>query len=171
MPWRASDARRPSIWLALALTAVALRPAPAVAETQTGTLTVSAEVLSGCNLIGGTLDFGSYVSGQASDLDAAGRIEFVNCSGTLKFELDGGANGSVNDRKMRGPEDRTLDYQIYTSATRQTVWGGGNAFELPLQTDGTPSSGFVPVHGRIRGGQAVPGGSYSDTVNITLTFE
>jgi spore coat protein U-like protein len=169
MPRRASDAVRRGAWLALALAAGAALLPRAAAETETGQLTVSASVLSGCALIGGTLDFGNYISGQESDLDATGEIRFVNCIGTLRFELDGGGNGNVNDRKMRGA-DGTLDYQIYTSASRNSVWGmGGNAFVLPLN-GATPSSGFVPVHGRIRGGQAVPAGNYTDIVNITLTF-
>ena len=171
MPWRANGAGRRGARLALALTAAALQPAVAVAETTTGQLTVSAEVLSGCTLIGGTLDFGYYVSGQPDDLDATGEISYVNCSGRLTFDLGGGTHGSVNDRKMAGPDGGRLDYQIYRAANRTGVWGmGDQAFELPLTGD-TPSSGNIPVHGRIRGGQAVPGGSYTDTVNITLTFE
>ena len=41
----------------------------AVAQSETGQLTVSATVLSGCTLIGGTLNFGTYVSGQQAPLD------------------------------------------------------------------------------------------------------
>ena len=33
-----------------------------------------------------------------------------------------------------------------------------------------PLSGKVDVYGRIPSGQAVPAGSYTDTVNVTLTF-
>jgi len=172
MVWRVSEAVRRGACLALALTAVAFQPTEIVAQTETGQLTVSATVLSGCTLTGGVLDFGNYISGQENALDAAGRIDFVNCSGTLTFELDGGANGTINDRKMRGPDGNTLDYQIYSNPSRTTIWGtGGNGFEFPLQGDGTPSTAFVPVHGRIPGGQAVPGGNYTDIVNITLTFE
>jgi|GEM_PF-397503 len=172
MARRATEGIRRGACLALALTAIALPPTEVVAQTETGQLNVSATVLSGCTLTGGVLDFGNYISGQEGDLDAAGRIDFVNCSGKLKFELDGGANGTVNDRKMRGPDGSTLDYQIYSNPSRTAIWGtGGNGFEFPLQSDGTPSTGFVPVHGRIPGGQAVPGGNYTDIVNITLTFE
>ena len=170
MPWRANGAGRRGARLALALTAAALQPAAAVAETVQ--LTVSATVLSGCTLTGGTLDFGHYVSGQANALDATGEIRYVNCSGRLVFELGGGTHGTVNDRRMSGP-DGTLDYQIYRTASRNAIWGMGeaNAVVIDLPLTGTPSDGFVPVHGRIRGGQAVPGGTYTDIVNITLTFE
>jgi spore coat protein U-like protein len=33
-----------------------------------------------------------------------------------------------------------------------------------------PGSGSVPVYGRIAGGQNVAAGTYTDTVNVTLTF-
>jgi spore coat protein U-like protein len=66
------------------------------AETETSQLTVTATVLSGCTLIGGTLDFGNYVSGQPGALDAAGQIGYVNCSGVLTFELDGGQSGDTS---------------------------------------------------------------------------
>jgi len=170
MPWRTTAAVRRGTCLALVL-AAAVSPATAVAQTETGQLTVSANVVSGCALIGGTLDFGTYVSGQAGDVVATGEIRYVNCSGRLTFELGGGTHGTVNDRKMRGP-DGTLDYQIYRTANRNEVWGMGeaNAVVIDLPLNGTPSSGLVPVHGRIRGGQAVPGGNYTDIVNITLTF-
>jgi spore coat protein U-like protein len=141
----------------------------AAADTDTGQLAVTATVLSGCTLIGGTLDFGNYVSGQPGALDAAGRISYVNCRGTLTFELDGGQAGNVYARQMRGP-DGSLGYQIYKTSARNSVWGqGGDAYQLQLLSP-TPSSGNVTVHGRIFGGQAVPGGTYTDIVNITLTF-
>lgn len=144
-------------------------PSLAMAETQTGQLTVSATVQSGCTLTGGTLDFGSYVSGQAADLDASGQIGFVNCTGVLTFELDGGQQGNVNARRMTGAGGM-LAYQLYRTSARAAVWGtGGNAHQLQL-VGTVPTSGAVTVHGRIPGSQSVPAGGYADIVNITLTF-
>ncbi|HRY22833.1 MAG: spore coat U domain-containing protein [Geminicoccaceae bacterium] len=152
--------------LALAASPVAA-PNGAHAATATDQLTVTATVQSGCTLTGGTLDFGNYVSGQTSNLDANGRIGFANCSGLLTFELDGGQSGNVNNRAMRS-SGNTLTYQIYRNSVRNAVWGQGqNALQLQLLQ---PQSGEAVVYGRIPGGQAVPGGAYVDIVNITLTF-
>lgn len=151
------------------MAALALATAPGVASAATATdqLTVTATVQSGCTLTGGTLDFGNYVSGQAGNLDANGRIGFANCSGLLTFELDGGQSGNVNARAMRA-SGNSLTYQIYRNSVRNAVWGQGqNALQLQLLQ---PQSGEVSVYGRIPGGQAVPGGAYVDIVNITLTF-
>ena len=148
-----------------ALTAVA---APtAVAATDTDALTVSVTVQSGYSLNGGTLDFGVYVSGQATDLDATGAIGFTNCNGTLVVELDGGGSGSVMERRLRSGSDG-LSYQLFRSASRSAVWGSGSeAQEVILLT---PQSGQVQVYGRISGGQSVPDGIYTDVVNVTLNF-
>ncbi len=168
MRWRASDAIGRGACLALLTSG--LVAATSEAQTETGQLTVTATVLSSCALEGGTLDFGTYISGQSEALDATGRISYVNCSGRLTFELDGGSTGNVGSRRMNGP-DATLSYQIYRSAARSSVWGtGGDAFVLPLPEGSNPASGDLVVYGRIPGGQSVPGGSYTDIVNITLTF-
>ncbi len=163
-------ARRPcraALWVAAMLAPAAW--APAAAQAETAQLTVTATVLSGCTLIGGTLDFGNYISGQPGNRDAAGQISFVNCSGTLTFDLDGGQGGNVMARRMSGP-DATLGYQIYKTSARNAIWGmGADALRLQL-LGATPQSGNVTVHGRIPGGQTVPGGTYTDIVNITLTF-
>jgi spore coat protein U-like protein len=160
-------ARRPrSAQLLLAL-ALAATPLAVRAATDTDTLNVTATVRSGCALSGGSLDFGQYVSGQATDLDVTGTIAYTNCSGTLSFALDGGGSASITARQMRSGTNR-LNYQIYRNATRSAIWGtGSDAQGVTLLTT---QSGTVTVYGRIPKSQTVPDGTYTDTVNITLTF-
>ena len=147
--------------------AAALVPPSAKAATDTDQLTVTATVLSSCSLSGGTLNFGQYISGQQTDLDVTGTINYVNCSGNLIFALDGGGSGSVNARQMSSGANR-LNYQIYRNPTRSAVWGSG-ADAQAVALLGT-QSGTVSVHGRIPKDQVVPDGTYTDVVNITLTF-
>ncbi len=153
--------------LLLVLAAAASGPRPAGAGSDTGQLSVSAVVLSSCSVIGGSLDFGQYVSGQPTDLDVVGQIDYANCSGTLSFALDGGLGGDINAREMRSGDAR-LRYQLYRTPSRLAVWGEGlDAYETTvLQTQG----GKINVFGRVFRGQAVPDGTYADVVNITLTF-
>ncbi|MFO1075499.1 MAG: spore coat U domain-containing protein [Geminicoccaceae bacterium] len=140
---------------------------PALAGTDTDQLTVTATVQSGCSLTGGSLSFGEYTSGQASDLDAVGTISYVNCSGTLTFALDGGLSGNVSARQMRSGANR-LSYQLYRNSTRNAIWGSGaDAHGVILLT---PQSGSIQVFGRVLRSQTVPDGVYTDTVTITLTF-
>ena len=138
-----------------------------MAITATDHLTVTATVISGCSLTGGSLSFGQYVSGQGTNLDAVGQINYANCTGNLTFELDGGTAGDVNNRAM-GSGSNKLKYQLYKNATRTALWGTGtDAYQLSLLSTLT---GNVNVYGRIPSGQAVAPGTYNDVVNITLTF-
>jgi spore coat protein U-like protein len=151
----------------LLLPPLLLASRPARPGTDTDILTVTATVLSACSLSGGTLNFGTYTSGQTSNLDVNGTINYVNCSGNLTFALDGGGSGNVNARQMNSGSSR-LNYQIYRNSTRSAVWGAG-ADAQGVTVIGT-QSGTVPVYGRIPASQVVPDGTYTDTVNVTLTF-
>jgi spore coat protein U-like protein len=153
--------------LAAAATTLALTAGAALAGSDTDSLTVTATVQSACGLGGGTMAFGNYLSGQTSALDVTGQISYANCNGTLTFELDAGQSGDVNNRVMLSGTNQ-LKYQLYRTSARNAIWGlGTNAHGLQLLQ---PLSGTVPVYGRIAGGQTVPAGTYSDVVNITLTF-
>ena len=130
-------------------------------------MTVTATVQSGCSLTGGTLDFGTYTSGQSTAKDVTGKISFANCNGNLSFELDGGQSGNVDQRKMKAGNN-TLAYQLFRNAARSNIFGtGARAQSYTLLV---PGSGTLDVYGRIAANQVVPEGTYSDTVNITLTF-
>jgi spore coat protein U-like protein len=148
-------------------TAAIVAASPAMATTATDHLTVTATVVSGCSLTGGSLSFGRYVSGQDQNLDATGQINYANCNGNLTFELDGGNAGDVNGRAMSSGSNK-LKYQLYKNSAHSALWGTGtDAFSLQLLSTLT---GTVSVYGRIPSGQAVAPGTYNDVVNITLTF-
>ena len=85
----------------------------------------------------------------------------------MSFALDGGTSGNINARQMRNGAN-SLNYQLYRTPARTSIWGTGTDSQVHILL-GT-QSGFVTVHGRIPAGQVVPEGTYTDTVNITLTF-
>lgn len=162
--------RRAASWLAggLAGSVLALAPSPAPAPTTTGTLSVSAVVQSSCSLTGGTMGFGTYTSGQTSNLDVDGQLTFANCpTGNLVFELDGGGTGSTSARKMTAGSS-SLNYQLYRNASRSSVFGTGSSAHTEIRL--VAGGGNIPVYGRIPANQTVPAGNYADTVNVTLTF-
>ena len=141
---------------------------PAGAQTtDTSTLSVTATVATSCALSSGTLDFGTYTSGQTTPRDATGQFAFTNCDGTLTFELDGGQSGSVSARAMTSGGN-SLSYQLFRDSSRTAVFGTGSDAQQVLLL--TPQNGTVSVYGRIDAGQVAAAGTYSDTVNITLTF-
>jgi spore coat protein U-like protein len=156
--------------IGLALPLLAL-PLAASAGTDTGTLSVTATVQNACALGTSTMPFGTYQSGQSTNLDVTGQISYTNCTASnsefYKVELDGGQSNNVSARKMNNGSNE-LSYQLYTTSARTTVIGTGSA-ALSFQVLAT-GNGSVPIYGRIPSGQIVPAGSYSDVVNVTFTF-
>lgn len=142
---------------------------PALADTDTDVLTVMVTVQEACAISGSTLDFGTYTGGQQNALNGQGQISYTGCAaGTLVIDFDGGASGDVQARRMASNAGGTLGYQLYRNSSRTQVWGSGsNAQQVQLLQAG---AGNIPVYGTIPGGQAAAAGSYTDTVNVTLTF-
>ncbi len=156
-----------STLMALAV-AIALTPS-ALAGTSTSTLSVRVVVQPSCTLSGATLDFGSYTSGQTGALTGFTQIVFSNCpAGQLRFQLDGGANGTTTARKLANGSGGLLNYGIFRDSARTQNFGQGS--DSRLITLAAAGSGNVSVYGRIPAGQAVAAGTYADTVVITLDF-
>jgi len=155
-------------FLGIAAVLAAALPLPTLAATDTGQLQVTATVATGCAIGGGTLAFGEDQSGQSGNLDVDGSITYSNCNGELLFELDGGQSNDVNARAMTSGGN-SLTYQIYRNSTRDLIAGEGTANDIGILLF-VEQSGSVSIYGRIPGGQSVAAGSYSDTVNITMTF-
>ena len=160
---------RHPLLLAFALGTVALAALPGLPGTATDTLSAQVTVQNACPVGGTTIDFGTYSSGQQAALDATGNITYSNCPAvTLTISLDGGGTGNISERGMSGGSGDILRYQLYRNSARNALWGSGlDALQQVLLVAG---SGETPVYGRIPGGQQVAAGSYTDVVNMTMTF-
>ncbi len=88
----------------------------------------------------------------------------VTCtSGTgYSMALDGGStSNAMTARNMKDTAGDLLSYGLYTTSGDTTIWG-----------DGTGSGAAQPytVYGQIPANQYVPPSSYSDTINVTVTY-
>ncbi|MGH8626182.1 MAG: Csu type fimbrial protein [Gammaproteobacteria bacterium] len=140
-------------------------------------LSTTARAVS-CDVNATPVSFGSYNVFNASPLDATGTIT-VHCTNLLSLfvnytvKLSKGLSGSYAPRQMANGANR-LNYNLYTDATRLTVWGDGSAGTSFI------SNGFLvvllgvtvnhTVYGRVPALQNVAVGSYSDNITVTLTF-
>jgi spore coat protein U-like protein len=156
-----SDSRFLVGGLALALVAL---PGSAALAQDTATLNVSATVAAECELSGGSLNFGTYSAGEASEADTD--FSYTCSEGAdITVTLDGGGHEQQGSRAMSG-DGGTLTYELYQDAGLSDPWGiGTDGLEVDDTVGGQTS---VPVYGRIPSGQQVPPGEYSDTVQITL---
>jgi spore coat protein U-like protein len=161
------------------LTVVVLHSTGALAGTTTGSLTVTATVNSSCALTSsGAASFGAYdpVNTNVSPsnpvvLTTSFQLQCTNgAKPTILLGQGYYASPNSSDsspiRNMSDGKGDLLNYQLYTSADRTTIWD--NATGVTQTATGLVQTLYV--YGSVPGGQNVPAGNYSDTVVITVSY-
>jgi len=144
------------------------------AATATGVMTVTATVASTCIVGTSTLAFGSATSAAilAGNVDATGTVT-VNCTTgsayTISLDKGAGTGASMASRKMTSGVN-LLNYSIYSEAARTTVWGDGTTASATVAGTGTGVVQSISAYGRIFSGQNPPAASYTDTINVSVTY-
>lgn len=131
-----------------------------------------------CEVSANDLEFGAYVSGQSTPLDANTTLR-VRCENegnaeTLRYSLaiSPSLDGSVQPRVLRDGSE-SLAYDLFTSGTRNQVWGDGLAAGLaPVGTLSLPGEAETEwiVFGRIFAQQTLPAGQYTDVLRVTIEY-
>ncbi len=137
--------------------------------TWANAMNVTASVLFKCLVTGGTLDFGT-VSSLASAVTAQTNIS-VTCSNSLAYNvgLDNGLNGtSPTTRKMTSGAN-SVSYSLFRDASRLLNWGATIGTDT-LGGTGTGSAVSTPIYGRVPVQTTPPPATYTDTVQITVTY-
>ncbi|MEA3017428.1 MAG: hypothetical protein QOI38_2150 [Sphingomonadales bacterium] len=164
---------RPAQTLAASALLGLAMPTTAMAGTQTTTMGVSATVTANCTVSTTAIAFGSVNTLSGSNVDANGTVSVTCTNGsawTLSADAGGGSGATMATRRMTAGGN-TLNYTIHTSAGHGTIWGDGTATTATIGNTGTGAAQTVTVYGRVFSGQTgVPAGSYSDTVNVTVTY-
>lgn len=170
-----------SVNIALASAAAALlASAPAQAGTATGTLTSTLTVTTTCTIANGgnaLLDFGTIPAKTLTDnLDAdTGATLQLDCDGTVSaptLRIAASANRSGSDRALKATvagTDLFVPYRLFTTAGRTTEYAIDTAVAIPggFSAAGTNT---VTIYGRIPTGTAIDQGSYTDMVNLEVTY-
>lgn len=144
------------------------------AGTATGTLSVSANVLSVCLISGGTLSFGNYDPTSGTALDASTTLTLTCTPGAsyaIAMDAGGGSGATTSVRKMTKGSN-TLDYAIYRDSARTQTWGNSAGTDTLSGTASTSSlTNTVNVYGRVPVNQVVPAGTnYGDAVTVTVSY-
>jgi len=175
--WEKKSAGTLRLVLSLAFVGCAFglsQSASAVAATATGVMSVSATVSSTCTVGASSLAFPSGTSAAitAGNVDASGTVT-VNCTAgspyTIALDAGVGTGATLASRKMSSGA-LLLAYSVYTTTARTTVWGDGTASSGTVTGTGSGSSQSISAYGRIFAGQIATAATYSDTVNVTITY-
>ena len=119
------------------------------------------------NIIG--VNFGSYDVFSNAASDSTGNID-VNCPSGVVYTIGLSAGNGTYEQRVMTSGANALNYNLYIAANRAVVWGVANSDGATVSDSGTDMSVNHVVYGRIPPRQNVRAGSYSDTVNLIITF-
>lgn len=142
----------------------------AFAVDATGNLSVSANVQNVCSVTDGSIDFGTYDPASGSPKNVTGTFS-VQCTngGTAHIKLDQGQNGTGTlDAPVRRLANGSnyLSYALFSDTDRVIPWEGTNGVDFT----GSGDMDEVTVYGQMSAGQSAIPGSYTDTVQVTVTY-
>jgi spore coat protein U-like protein len=139
-----------------------------------------------CTVLATPHAFGNYTSPGGAQTDSTSTVTvtctpdliLLACSTSYSIALSAGTSASYNPRQLASGANR-LDYNLYTSASRSTVWGDGSGGSSTVS--GTINTSILSllclaginnhtVYGRIPAAQNVAPGIYADTITVTVTF-
>jgi spore coat protein U-like protein len=142
------------------------------AATASSNFTVSATVLASCSVSAANLAFGSYTASNAGPATASSTVSVTCTSGTTyTVALDGGStSNAMTARNMKDTAGDLLSYGLYTSSAYTTVWGDGTSGTGDNGGTGSGAAQPYTVYGRIPTNQYVPATSYSDQINVTVSY-
>ena len=134
-----------------------------------------------CTASATPVTFGNYNVFSATPTDSTATVT-LSCAVNLvsltlgyTISLSPGGSGSYATRRMSDGAS-TLNYQLYTSVLRTTVWGDGTGGSSTVAGPLTLSvlsgvSTSTTIYGRVPAGQtSARPGAYSDTITVTITY-
>jgi spore coat protein U-like protein len=124
---------------------------------------------STCGVSTALVTFGSYDALSGSPVTAAGNVQ-VSC------QLLSGSVAQVVAFDVGLSTGGSLGYNLYSDGGMATIWGdgtggtqqqGGAIIALLV---GTPVVANYTIYGKVPASQQVKGGSYSDTITVSMSF-
>lgn len=159
--------------LALVLAAGTLAISTAAsAATTTTTFEVSSYVSAACTLSAAALAFGGYDPASSTAKDGASSLTVTCTTGTgytVSLDEGIGSGATIAQRKMNDGGTNNMNYALYSDAGRSTLWGETIGVDTVAGT-GSGAAQTLNVYGRIPALQALPAGTYTDTITVTLTY-
>jgi spore coat protein U-like protein len=116
------------------------------------------------------VNFGSYdVFSTAPNQNGIGSLSIKCTSGSSAIvKLSNGSSHSFAPRTLRNG-NQVLNYNLYTSAARNIVWGDGSG-GTSVMAVGKNHSDNLDVFGSIPEGQDAAVGTYTDSIVVTINF-
>ena len=163
-----------SVWLKALLACAFAVPLPLSAVTSQS-FQVSATVTPGCLIVGAGPNYGALAYGSYSAL-ATGMVSAALTSGvilqctpgvTLSMSVDGGLHSSTGRNMQHNSSSARVGYQLFRDAAFSQSLGISQSVTVSY-SDATTIS--LPIYGRVQLPGNQPGGTYSDTLQVQLSW-
>ncbi|CAG8865638.1 hypothetical protein PS627_01557 [Pseudomonas fluorescens] len=143
----------------------------------TSTFQVNAQIVAGCLVLGGAsnygvLDFGtrSALSNAAVSTSLGGTTVAFQCTPgvVMNLSVDGGQNAVSGTRNLQhATGTQRVAYQLYRDAAFTQGLGIGQSATVSY---GDPAAIELPVYARAQLTGRVPAGTYTDVLQVTVTW-
>ncbi len=159
--------------LKVTVAAVCLLPlvSTSFAATTTSTMPVQVTITASCVINStSTLNFGSQ-GALVGNVDNSATVQ-VQCTNTTPFNigLDAGLGlGATTSVRKMSSGGNTVNYALYSDSGRTINWGNTVGTDTVAGT-GTGASQSYTVYGRVPPQTTPAPGTYTDTVNVTVTY-
>lgn len=159
---------------ALILLCAASAPLPLAAVTSS-TIQVSASIIAGCLIVGGGSNYGSLNYGSHSALSTspistslAGGVQLQCTPGvTMNMSIDGGQNNSSGRHLKLNSGSAQVAYQLFRDAAFSQSLGIAQSISVAYSD---ANNIRLPIYGRVVLPGNQPAGTYSDVVQVQLTW-
>lgn len=158
------------------LAAAGAVPFTANADTSSSTFQVKLQIISSCTVTasGANINFGIHTGTAAANYTDGGTSNLsVTCDSGVPYNIGllGTATGATaNGTGNMVSGSNSIAYTLWQNAGRTTVWGNTIGTNTLSGTGAGATAQSIPVYAKATtvAGQAV--GTYTDTVNVTLTY-
>lgn len=161
-------------WATLAVITGWAMPLSLLAVTSQ-TIQVSATIAAGCLVVGGgtnygSLAFGSYSSLSTSPVSVAlsGGVTLQCTPGvTLNMTVDGGLHNASGRRMQLNSGSAQVAYQLFQDAALSQSLGISQSVSVAYSNANNIT---LPIYGRVVLPGNLPGGTYSDVLQVQLSW-
>lgn len=120
-----------------------------------------------CGVTAQSLVFGSYDVFSNQSVESVGNIA-VACDIATPYSISLSPGNGTYQLRLMVNGARVLNYNVYTDATRTTIWGDGSSGTSTVNGNGTSVN--HAVYGRIPARQNAYVGSYTDDIIVTVNY-
>lgn len=153
------------------VSAISLLSDASLAATAVTTMPITITITAGCQISAAPLNFGT-AAGLFAAVNANTTLT-VTCTNTTPYKigLDAGGNtgATTTIRKMKAAGADLINYRLYQDSGLTTNFGNTVNTDTVAGT-GTGSSQSIIVYGQVPTQASPAPGTYTDTVNVTLTY-